>query len=291
MVVGKAGRAETPTDPAPLDMIETMVNFRPRELWPRRKLAPRRRRAPGRARARRPGAASGLIAPPDDATALDRRRRRRPSLPVFDAADARVRLSAEPRVRPRARRATGRRPRRPDVRPTAARWREHVARLDAELLGRARRDVHAARDRRAARPARRPDPSVAAVVARSGGSASGRRAGPAVGRAQHHAARRPRCRRRSSRCPRSTRSRTELAAVVRRAACCSGGSDRDELAGFGGDLDRAVQMPGWTNVWTMPIQNRVDMLATGVNTAVGVRVLGRTLDDVVRGLGGRSPPS
>ena len=40
-------------------------------------------------------------------------------------------------------------------------------------------------------------------------------------------------------------------------------------------------MPGWTNVWTMPIQNRVDMLATGVNTAVGVRVLGRELDDVV----------
>ena len=33
----------------------------------------------------------------------------------------------------------------------------------------------------------------------------------------------------------------------------------------------------------MPIQNRVDMLATGVNTAVGVRVLGRSLDDVVRG--------
>ena len=40
MVVGKAGRAETPTDPAPLDMIETMVNFRPREFWPRRKLRP-----------------------------------------------------------------------------------------------------------------------------------------------------------------------------------------------------------------------------------------------------------
>ncbi len=40
MVVGKAGRAETSTDPAPLDMIETMVNFRPRELWPRRKLRP-----------------------------------------------------------------------------------------------------------------------------------------------------------------------------------------------------------------------------------------------------------
>ena len=58
--------------------------------------------------------------------------------------------------------------------------------------------------------------------------------------------------------------------------------NRDELAGFGGELDRAVQMPGWTNVWTMPIQNRVDMLATGVNTTIGIRVLGRDLDDVVR---------
>jgi Cu(I)/Ag(I) efflux system membrane protein CusA/SilA len=50
----------------------------------------------------------------------------------------------------------------------------------------------------------------------------------------------------------------------------------------GSELDLAVKMPGWTNVWTSPIQNRVDMLATGVNTAVGVRVLGRNLDDVVR---------
>ena len=35
--------------------------------------------------------------------------------------------------------------------------------------------------------------------------------------------------------------------------------ERDELAAFGGELDSALQMPGWTNVWTMPIQNRVDM--------------------------------
>ena len=42
-------------------------------------------------------------------------------------------------------------------------------------------------------------------------------------------------------------------------------------------------MPGWTNVWTMPIQNRVDMLSTGVNTPIGIRVLGRNLDDVVSG--------
>ena len=37
-VIGKAGRADTPTDPAPLDMIETFINFRPKELWPKRVL-------------------------------------------------------------------------------------------------------------------------------------------------------------------------------------------------------------------------------------------------------------
>jgi Cu(I)/Ag(I) efflux system membrane protein CusA/SilA len=58
--------------------------------------------------------------------------------------------------------------------------------------------------------------------------------------------------------------------------------DRVELAGFGGEMDRVMQMPGWTNVWTMPIQNRVDMLATGVSTTVGVRVLGRRQQDVVK---------
>jgi Cu(I)/Ag(I) efflux system membrane protein CusA/SilA len=37
-VVGKSGRADTPTDPAPLDMVETFVNYRSRELWPKRAL-------------------------------------------------------------------------------------------------------------------------------------------------------------------------------------------------------------------------------------------------------------
>ena len=41
--------AESMTDPAPMDMIETMVNFRPRELWPRRKLDLTQARRQGRA--------------------------------------------------------------------------------------------------------------------------------------------------------------------------------------------------------------------------------------------------
>ena len=38
MVVGKTGRADTPTDPSPLDMVETVITLRPKEQWPKRKL-------------------------------------------------------------------------------------------------------------------------------------------------------------------------------------------------------------------------------------------------------------
>ncbi|MCX7047943.1 MAG: efflux RND transporter permease subunit [Candidatus Sumerlaeota bacterium] len=40
MVVGKAGRADTPTDPSPLDMIETVITLRPREHWAKRRIRP-----------------------------------------------------------------------------------------------------------------------------------------------------------------------------------------------------------------------------------------------------------
>jgi copper/silver efflux system protein len=57
--------------------------------------------------------------------------------------------------------------------------------------------------------------------------------------------------------------------------------DSESLAGAMGELDSAVQMPGWANVWTRPIQNRIDMLATGVNSELGVRVLGNDFKKVV----------
>jgi copper/silver efflux system protein len=44
------------------------------------------------------------------------------------------------------------------------------------------------------------------------------------------------------------------------------------------ELDRAVRLPGVTNAWTMPIKNRIDMLATGVRTPLGVKVYGANLD-------------
>ena len=38
LIVGKSGRADTPTDPSPLDMVETVINLRPKEFWPKRKM-------------------------------------------------------------------------------------------------------------------------------------------------------------------------------------------------------------------------------------------------------------
>jgi Cu(I)/Ag(I) efflux system membrane protein CusA/SilA len=44
------------------------------------------------------------------------------------------------------------------------------------------------------------------------------------------------------------------------------------------EMDETVQLPGVTNAWTMPIKGRIDMLATGVRTAVGIKIFGPDLD-------------
>ncbi len=44
------------------------------------------------------------------------------------------------------------------------------------------------------------------------------------------------------------------------------------------EMDETVRMPGVTNAWTMPIKGRIDMLATGVRTAVGIKIFGPNLD-------------
>jgi Cu(I)/Ag(I) efflux system membrane protein CusA/SilA len=46
------------------------------------------------------------------------------------------------------------------------------------------------------------------------------------------------------------------------------------------EMDDAVRMPGVTNAWTMPIKGRIDMLATGVRTPVGIKVFGPDLDSL-----------
>ena len=42
-------------------------------------------------------------------------------------------------------------------------------------------------------------------------------------------------------------------------------------------LDKSIQFPGLTNAWTMPIKTRIDMLATGIKTPVGIKLMGESL--------------
>ncbi|WP_106475925.1 efflux RND transporter permease subunit [Phytohalomonas tamaricis] len=48
------------------------------------------------------------------------------------------------------------------------------------------------------------------------------------------------------------------------------------------ELDRVVQVPGLTNVWVPPIRNRIDMLATGIKSPIGVKVSGTDITQLDR---------
>jgi Cu(I)/Ag(I) efflux system membrane protein CusA/SilA len=50
------------------------------------------------------------------------------------------------------------------------------------------------------------------------------------------------------------------------------------------ELDQLVTLPGVTNAWVMPIKTRIDMLATGIKTPVGIKVAGPDLN-VIQGIG------
>ena len=48
------------------------------------------------------------------------------------------------------------------------------------------------------------------------------------------------------------------------------------------ELDKAVQLPGISNAWTMPIKARIDMLSTGIRTPIGIKVFGKDLAEMER---------
>ena len=48
------------------------------------------------------------------------------------------------------------------------------------------------------------------------------------------------------------------------------------------EMDSAVQIPGVSNAWTMPIKARLDMLSTGIRTPIGIKVFGKDLDGIER---------
>ncbi len=279
MVVGKAGRAETATDPAPLDMIETMVNFRPREFWPKRKLlrsdALRQAFVVQQALEDR-----GVIESPADPSTRTRLRDEsvEAAMPLFDAA---MREYAYQRNREFDRELGGTATDTDDARfaTQQRQWRQYVTQLNDELLERGAETFTRIILEELALRGTPKDPQVKLALE----TIKRLRAEPrttAVRKAAHHHGSRPVAPPPVEPTPALDALQSELSPRFA-SRLLLWKKDREELAGFGGELDLSVQMPGWTNVWTMPIQNRVDMLATGVNTAVGVRVLGRSLDDVV----------
>jgi len=171
VVVGKVGRAETATDPAPTEMIETVVGLRPRDAWPSRAL-------PRAVFVRLAAQALGAAEHADEVA--------RGAAELFDGRMRRLLAQAHP----------------PSL--------EDVA---DGLVVQAILDAAEARGLQATAPS---------TVNR-----------PFLGR----------------------KSKAELIE----------------------ELDALLQQPGWTNVWTQPIINRVDMLATGLRTQVGVKVLGEDL--------------
>jgi Cu(I)/Ag(I) efflux system membrane protein CusA/SilA len=261
-------------------MIETMVDFRPRDLWPRRKVL--RSDASAHARAALDAlTARGLVNPPPDQAAA--------AALVDEAVDA-----ALPRVDVALREYAYQRNRGleralgpsassidPDDPATAGRlaqWRAQVAALDRELVGRAAETLTRLLLEEFVARSSATDPKLAALVAEVRARRDRPPAPPRAAAHHHEAASEPL---ESDPVPALDALQAELSTpFARRLSLWK--KDRSELVGFDSELDEAVRTPGWTNVWTSPIQNRVDMLSTGVNTEIGVRVLGARFDDVVR---------
>ncbi len=342
-VVGKAGRAETPTDPSPLDMIETVINLRDHELWPKRKLkfddaVAQTRATLGALEAKgvlRPAASAeereGLV---NDA-----------AMSVVSRVDATLRDLAMLRLsefRPELGRALAgeavddllaRVDRGAVLRPLAPRERDQVLgelaatygdRLTLEPLY----DDVAGLVRDAARRLvvlgvlrDRPDllapPATALERATEAvGEVVGRPKATLFTRVNDRlvAAHEDRLKARTKTLnwelfDRAAGDATaaaveELVKLGRERKLAKRDATPEELAALGAplekrfsdrvflwqktkddlvqEMDTALRMPGWGNIFTQPIINRIDMLATGVRTQIGVKVYGTDLDRIQR---------
>ena len=176
-------------------------------------------------------------------------------------------------------RATARRLRRscsqPIEREREQLWRERVQQVNWELFdrgaeaftwyalgrSRSRRRKTASLLAEAARAARRPsDLPQAALDVQLGKTV-----------------RRSRLRAVSSRCARSWKSRFAEAGLLLAAPAPGPKGDLVD-----DEMGRVLQVPGWSNIFTQPIINRIEMLSTGVRTDIGVKVFGPDLETIDR---------
>ena len=342
LVVGKTGRAETPTDPAPLDMVETVINLRPRELWPKREL----RYDDAAAQTLRVAdalQAEDLLAADmtaetkqqlvNDATML--------ALEQFDALMRSMALQEQNLFEQKLAselaaaavsktvelmRENGSLAREPDPQlvPELTRavpsdlGRFLVNSPDAATVGRIVTIVRSDLEQRglieadAEVLAVRPGPVLSAL--QSAGEAIGVERPTFEGLVmQAVLERRDRrwtdfiqemnwrlfdsavpmytqlaidhLRAKAEEAAQSTEPRSAEQLVALRAAAEAPFKEslllwRKDKSALLNELDSVVRMPGWGNIWTQPIINRIDMLATGVNTMLGVRVFGDDINEI-----------
>jgi Cu(I)/Ag(I) efflux system membrane protein CusA/SilA len=342
-VVGKAGRAETATDPSPLDMIETIINLRDRELWPKRHmkyedvtrevevvLGELERRGfikPGLSADDRTGLVNDVamaVATRVDTSLRERALLRlaefRPELGRALAVEAIKSLLG--RVDPSAVRRT----------PTATEREALVAALSEEYgdrlaleprLGDVTELVKLVASRLTALGvlANRPDllapaPKPLERAGEVAGAVLGTKKKTLFDRvtddliAAHDEESRERLKslnwelfdRAVGLTPRAALEELTKEAGERKVLAKEPGEPdtnaiaaslekpfydrlllwrktKDDLVK---EMDSAIQVPGWGNIWTQPIINRINMLATGVRTDVGVKVFGSDLQEIQR---------
>ncbi|HEX4611588.1 MAG TPA: efflux RND transporter permease subunit [Urbifossiella sp.] len=291
-VIGKAGRADTAIDPAPLDMVETLVNFRPHDLWPRRVI----RYPDAAAHTRRvlaalegKGYVTAAAAADRDGVVNDAAQKalerfdevmRELALRRFREIAAEVGTTAEAEQDPEQvggfHFAGQVREYRLDFRvggePAKLRaWRERVAVVDRELFDRGTEAftwfaldelVVAARGRALLDSA--PHGAAAARFAEEAMNAR-------LNQPADPAALAP-----------FGNLRAELEGPFRAEVLF-----RRRAGGPKGDLvddefGRVLQVPGWSNIFTQPIINRIEMLSTGVRTDIGIKVFGPDLETVTK---------
>jgi len=76
----------------------------------------------------------------------------------------------------------------------------------------------------------------------------------------------------------SSRAPNWLQGILRRA--WPDHKSMDQLIYGPGGMNEALQLPGVSNAWTMPIKARIDMLTTGIRTPVGIKIMGADLAEV-----------
>lgn len=342
-VVGKAGRAETATDPSPLDMIETIINLRDRELWPKRKIrfedmvdqtraalaaleakGVLRRAASAEERETLVNDAAMQVATRVDATLRDLALRRlgefRPELGrrlVGEAVDALLgridpalvrraptaqeraglfgglaathgdRLALEPLfddvsalVKDAARRLVALNVLRDDadlLAPTPS-LLERAGDVVGDLLGRPKETLLT---RVAARLTGAHEAALMERVKTLNWELFDRAVGTATWCALEELNQLGRDR------ELTLRDATSEELQGLRAALEEPFSERVFLwqktkKDLEQEMDSALQVPGWGNIWTQPIINRINMLATGVRQPIGVKVFGDDLGEIQR---------